>query len=109
MRYDLRRRTATALVRRSFDTRWHEEDALDEYERRLDSCRERWEHPLVLPIVLLQVQLYRTEEEVFANNGEVLSLEVCNFRELYSFSRCCFVAASTIEYTLEMEICLIET
>lgn len=75
MRYDLRRKTATALVRRSFDTRWHEEDALDEYERRLDSCRDRWEHPLVLPIVLLQVQLYRTEEQVFANNGEVLSLE----------------------------------
>ncbi|RYP75331.1 hypothetical protein DL771_002427 [Monosporascus sp. 5C6A] len=75
MRYDLRRRTATALIRRSFDARWHEEDALDEYERRLDSCRERWGHPLVLPIVLVQVQLYRTEEAVVANNDEVLLLE----------------------------------
>lgn len=75
MRYDLRRKTTTALIRRSFDTRWHEEDALDEYERRLDSCRDRWSHPLVLPIVLLQVQLYRTEEAVVANNGEVLMLE----------------------------------
>ncbi|RYP72767.1 hypothetical protein DL769_004383 [Monosporascus sp. CRB-8-3] len=76
MRYDMRRRTATALIRRSLDTRLHEEDALDEYERRLDSCRERWAHPLVLPIVLVQVQLYRTEEAVVANNDEVLMLEL---------------------------------
>lgn len=75
MRYDLRRKTTTALIRRSFDARWHEEDALDEYERRLDSSRDRWSHPLVLPIILLQVQLYRTEEAVVANNGEVLMLE----------------------------------
>ncbi|RYP11392.1 hypothetical protein DL764_000046 [Monosporascus ibericus] len=76
MRYDVRRRTTTALIRRSLDTRVHEEDALDEYEGRLDSCRERWAHPLVLPIVLVQVQLYRTEEAVVANNDEVLMLEL---------------------------------
>ncbi|KAI1381606.1 hypothetical protein F4677DRAFT_130821 [Hypoxylon crocopeplum] len=75
MAYKLRTRTATALIRRSFDTRWHDEDALDEYERRLDSCRARWSHPLVLPVVLLQVQLFRTEEAVQANNAEVLELE----------------------------------
>lgn len=75
MAYKLRTRTATALVRRSFDTRWHADDALDEYERRLDSCRARWSHPLVLPVVLLQVQLFRTEEAVQANNAEVLELE----------------------------------
>ncbi|KAI1341858.1 hypothetical protein F5Y15DRAFT_349293 [Xylariaceae sp. FL0016] len=75
MKYDLRSRTATALIRRSFDTRWHDEDALDEYEKRLDSCRGRWSHPLVLPVVLLQVQLFRTEEAVQSNNGEVLFLE----------------------------------
>ncbi|KAI0911373.1 hypothetical protein F4823DRAFT_586257 [Ustulina deusta] len=75
MTYTLRTKTTTALVRRSFDTRWHDEDALDEYERRFDSCRARWAHPLVLPIVLLQVQLLRTEEAVIANNGEVLLLE----------------------------------
>ncbi|KAF2967136.1 hypothetical protein GQX73_g6436 [Xylaria multiplex] len=75
MSYKLRTKTTTALVRRSFDTRWHDEDALDEYERRFDSCRSRWAHPLVLPIVLLQVQLLRTEEAVIANNGEVLLLE----------------------------------
>lgn len=75
MAYKLRTRTATALIRRSFDTRWHDEDALDEYERRLDSCRARWSHPLVLPVVLLQVQLFRTEEAVQANNAEVLALE----------------------------------
>ncbi|KAI1101173.1 hypothetical protein F4804DRAFT_21221 [Jackrogersella minutella] len=75
MAYKLRTRTTTALIRRSFDTRWHAEDALDEYERRLDSCRARWSHPLVLPVVLLQVQLFRTEEAVQANNAEVLELE----------------------------------
>ncbi|KAI1480459.1 hypothetical protein F4774DRAFT_84438 [Daldinia eschscholtzii] len=75
MAYKLKSKTTTALIRRSFDTRWHAEDALDEYERRLDSCRARWSHPLILPIVLLQVQLFRTEEAVNANNAEVLELE----------------------------------
>lgn len=75
MAYNLRTKTTTALIRRSFDARWHDEDALDEYERRLDSCRGRWAHPLILPIVLLQVQLLRTEEAVIANNSEVLVLE----------------------------------
>lgn len=75
MTYKLKSKTTTALIRRSFDARWHQDDALDEYERRLDSSRSRWSHPLVLPIVLLQVQLYRTEEAVMANNGEVLLLE----------------------------------
>ncbi|KAI0407789.1 hypothetical protein F4802DRAFT_551243 [Xylaria palmicola] len=75
MTYNLRTNNTTAMIRRSFDTRWHDEDALDEYERRLDSCRAHWAHPLVLPIVLLQVQLQRTEEAVIANNGEVLLLE----------------------------------
>ncbi|KAI4594582.1 hypothetical protein KJ359_007670 [Pestalotiopsis sp. 9143b] len=75
MKYELRNRTTTALIRRSFDTRWHDEFSLDEYERRLDASRDRWAHPLVLPTVLLQVQLLRTEEAVVANNGEVLELE----------------------------------
>jgi hypothetical protein len=75
MTYNIRSRTTTSLIRRSFDTRWHDEDALDEYERRLDASRDRWAHPLVLPTVLLQVQLLRTEEAVVANNGEVLELE----------------------------------
>ncbi|KAI0205680.1 hypothetical protein F4808DRAFT_240894 [Astrocystis sublimbata] len=75
MTYNIRTKVTTALIRRSFDTRWHDEDALDEYEKRFDSCRARWAHPLVLPIVLLQVQLLRTEEAVIANNGEVLLLE----------------------------------
>jgi hypothetical protein len=67
MTYKLRTKITTALIWRSFDKRWHDEDALD-------SCRARWAHPLVLPIVLLQVQLLRTEEAVIANNGEVLLL-----------------------------------
>ncbi|KAH8651429.1 hypothetical protein BX600DRAFT_473550 [Xylariales sp. PMI_506] len=75
MTYDLRDQTTTALIRRSFDTRWHDEESLDEYERRLDSARDRWVHPLVLPTVLLQVQLLRMEEAVVSNNAEVLEME----------------------------------
>lgn len=75
MSYNLKTRTTTALIRRSFDTRWHDEEALNEYEQRLTACQELWGHPLVLPIVLLQVQLLRTEEAVLANNEEVLELE----------------------------------
>lgn len=75
MNYDLQTRTTTALIRRSFDTRWHDEYALNEYERRIDSSRDHWAHPLVLPTVLLQVQLLRMEETIVANNGEVLELE----------------------------------
>lgn len=75
MTYDVRSKTTSSLIRRSFDTRWHDEDALDEYERRLDASRDRWAHPLVLPTVLLQVQLLRCEEAVVSNNGEVLELE----------------------------------
>lgn len=75
MSYKLKTRTTNALIRRSFDTRWHDDDALDEYEKRLDASRSLWAHPLVLPIVLLQVQFLRTEEEVVANNDEVLDLE----------------------------------
>ncbi|KAK6856174.1 hypothetical protein PG995_008325 [Apiospora arundinis] len=75
MAYKLKTRTTTALIRRSFDTRWHDDDALDEYEKRLEASRSLWAHPLVLPIVLLQVQFLRTEEEVVANNDEVLELE----------------------------------
>lgn len=75
MTYKIQTRTTTALIRRSFDTRWHDDDALDEYEKRLEASRSLWAHPLVLPIVLLQVQFLRTEEEVVANNDEVLELE----------------------------------
>ncbi|GAP85573.1 hypothetical protein SAMD00023353_1301690 [Rosellinia necatrix] len=75
MTYSLHTKTTTALIRRSFDTRWHDEDSLNEYEQRFDSCRARWAHPLVLPIVLLQVQMLRTEEAVIANNCDVLQLE----------------------------------
>ncbi|KAI0970886.1 hypothetical protein F4678DRAFT_472869 [Xylaria arbuscula] len=75
MTYTLRTKTTTALVRHSFDGKRHCEDAVSEYERRLDSCRARWAHPLVLPVVLLQVQLLRTEEAVKANDEEVHLLE----------------------------------
>lgn len=75
MTYKLRTRTTNALIRKSFNTRWHDEDALDEYEQRLDSCRSRWTHPFVLPVVMLQVQLLRMEERVLENNQDVKELE----------------------------------
>ncbi|KAI1287754.1 hypothetical protein F5Y03DRAFT_389298 [Xylaria venustula] len=75
MTYTLGTKTTTALVRHSFDAKRKCEDAVSEYERRLDSCRARWAHPLVLPVVLIQVQLLRTEDAVKANDEEVHLLE----------------------------------
>ncbi|KAL4729978.1 hypothetical protein ACLX1H_002007 [Fusarium chlamydosporum] len=50
-------------------------DDLDEYDHRLESCRTHWAHPLIMPVVLLQVQFMRCEEAVSENNSNVALLE----------------------------------
>ncbi|KAM5356085.1 hypothetical protein ACJ41O_002731 [Fusarium nematophilum] len=75
MTYDIRERTATILVRQSWEPRRHNLDDLDEYDHRLESCRTHWAHPLIMPVVLLQVQFMRCEEAVIENNANVASLE----------------------------------
>lgn len=75
MTYDIRDRSATILVRQSWEPRRHNLDDLDEYDHRLESCRAHWAHPLIMPVVLLQVQFMRCEEAVIDNNANVASLE----------------------------------
>ncbi|KAM0079363.1 hypothetical protein ACKRZS_008451 [Fusarium odoratissimum] len=75
MTYDVRERSATILVRQSWEPRRHNLDDLDEYDHRLESCRNHWAHPLIMPVVLLQVQFMRCEEAVIENNSNVAHLE----------------------------------
>lgn len=75
MTYDVPTRSATILVRQSWEPRRHNLDDLDEYDHRLESCRAHWAHPLIMPVVLLQVQFMRCEEAVMDNNTNVASLE----------------------------------
>ncbi|GKU00613.1 hypothetical protein FLAG1_02934 [Fusarium langsethiae] len=75
MTYNVRERSATILVRQSWEPRRHNMDDLDEYDHRLESCRTHWAHPLIMPVVLLQVQFMRCEEAVSENNSNVAHLE----------------------------------
>ncbi|KAM0564063.1 hypothetical protein ACHAPJ_000271 [Fusarium lateritium] len=75
MTYNVRERSATILVRQSWEPRRHNLDDLDEYDHRLESCRAHWAHPLITPVVLLQVQFMRCEEAVIENNSNVAHLE----------------------------------
>lgn len=75
MTYDVKRRTATILIRQSLEPRRQNLDELDEYDHRLESCRGHWCHPLVMPVILLQVQFMRCEEVVAENSLDVISLE----------------------------------
>ncbi|KAF7550463.1 hypothetical protein G7Z17_g5723 [Cylindrodendrum hubeiense] len=74
-RADRYSRSATILVRQSWEPRRHNLDDLDEYDHRLESCRAHWAHPLIMPVVLLQVQFMRCEEAVSDNNMNVAALE----------------------------------
>ncbi|KAK7430876.1 hypothetical protein QQZ08_002666 [Neonectria magnoliae] len=75
MTYNVNTRSATILVRQSWEPRRHNLDDLDEYDHRLESCRAHWAHPLIMPVVLLQVQFMRCEEAVSDNNMNVTVLE----------------------------------
>lgn len=75
MTYNVHTRSATILVRQSWEPRRHNLDDLDEYDHRLESCRAHWAHPLIMPVVLLQVQFMRCEEAVSDNNMNVAALE----------------------------------
>lgn len=75
MTYDIPTRSASILIRQSWEPRRHTLDDLDEYDHRLESCRAHWAHPLVMPVVLLQVQFMRCEEAVGENNANVSSVE----------------------------------
>lgn len=75
MTYDVHTRETTILIRQSWEPRRHRLDDLDEYDHRLESCRDHWAHPLVMPVVLLQVDFMRCEEGVAFNTLDVVALE----------------------------------
>lgn len=75
MTYSLAERTTTVLIRQSFDPQRHSEGDLAQYDGRMQACRAHWAHPLVIPVMLLQVQFARTERAVAENQSEVLAVE----------------------------------
>lgn len=75
MTYSIPDRLTTVLIRQSYDPYHHGIDDVDEYAKRMEACRSHWAHPLVTPVVLLQVQFARTELAVAENNNDVNKLE----------------------------------
>jgi len=75
MTYSIPDRLTTVLIRQSYDPLHHGIDDVDEYAQRMEACRSHWAHPLVTPVVLLQVQFARTESAVAENNADVNKLE----------------------------------
>lgn len=75
MTYSIPDRLTTVLIRQSYDPYHHGIDDVDEYAKRMEACRSHWAHPLVTPVVLLQVQFARTEMAVAENNNDVNKLE----------------------------------
>jgi hypothetical protein len=75
MTYNVSTRNTVILIRQSWEPRRHRLDDLDEYDDRLESCREHWAHPLVMPVILLQVQFMRCEEAVSDNSLDVVAVE----------------------------------
>ncbi|KAL2212271.1 hypothetical protein CC79DRAFT_1329589 [Sarocladium strictum] len=73
--YDVQKRSTVILVRQSWEPRRYSTDDLDEYDHRLESCRGHWAHPLIMPVIMLQVQFMRCEEAVADNSLDVISLE----------------------------------
>lgn len=75
MTYDVATRSTTVLVRQSWDPARHGVDELEQYEGRMQACKAHWAHPLVIPVVLLQVQFGRMERAVAECHAEVIVVE----------------------------------
>jgi hypothetical protein len=75
MTYNITSRLTTVLIRQSYDPYHHQIDDVDEYSERMEACRAHWSHPLVTPVVLLQVQFASTEKALAENNIDVNMLE----------------------------------
>lgn len=75
MTYSVAERNTTLLIRESFDPQRHSVEDIDGYDQRMQACRAHWAHPLVVPVVLLQVQFSRTERAVADNHSEVIEVE----------------------------------
>lgn len=75
MTYRIADRTTTILIRQSFDPYKHDVDDLEQYDTRMQACKSHWAHPLLIPVMLLQVQFARTERAVAENHSEVIAVE----------------------------------
>ncbi|KAJ0108741.1 hypothetical protein J7T55_011231 [Diaporthe amygdali] len=75
MTHSVSDRITTILVRQSFDANQHTVEDLDQYDKRMQTCKSHWAHPLVIPVMLLQVQFAWTERAVAENHSEVVAVE----------------------------------
>lgn len=75
MTYSIAERTTTTLIRQSFDPYKHEVEDLEQYGSRMQACKNHWAHPLLIPVMLLQVQFTRTERAVAEAHSEVIAVE----------------------------------
>ncbi|KAF3763416.1 hypothetical protein M406DRAFT_261384 [Cryphonectria parasitica EP155] len=86
MTYIVTDRTTTTLIRQSSFVEPHQNnsnsnggggggDDLEQYDTRMQACKSHWAHPLVIPVMLLQVQFASTERAVAENHSEVLAVE----------------------------------
>ncbi|KAK7739750.1 hypothetical protein SLS53_005720 [Cytospora paraplurivora] len=75
MTHSIPDRTTTILIRQSFDEALHEPEELEQYDKRMQTCKSQWAHPLVVPVMLLQVQYAASERAVSDNHSEVLAVE----------------------------------
>ncbi|KAK0665472.1 hypothetical protein QBC41DRAFT_306108 [Cercophora samala] len=73
--YSIPDRTATMLLRQSYDPHIHDMDELEQYGERMQACKPHWAHPLVTPVVLLQMQFLLSERAVAENEKETSKVE----------------------------------
>ncbi|KAK1760083.1 hypothetical protein QBC47DRAFT_448698 [Echria macrotheca] len=73
--YSIPQRTATMLIRQSYDGFIHHPGQLDEYSQRMQACEAVWAHPLVTPVIMLQAQFALSEEAVTGNGRQITVLE----------------------------------
>lgn len=75
MTYSIADRTTTTLIRQSYDHLQHDIDDLEQYDTRMQACKQHWAHPLLIPVILLQMQFSRTERAVAENHTQVIAVE----------------------------------
>lgn len=75
MTHSILDRTTTILVRQSFDVNQHNVKDLNQYEKRMQTCRSHWVHPLIIPIILLQVQFIWIERAMAKNHSKLITVK----------------------------------
>ncbi|KAK4187036.1 hypothetical protein QBC35DRAFT_515753 [Podospora australis] len=73
--YSIPDRTATMLMRQSYDPHLHDIDELEQYGERMEACEAHWAHPLVMPVIMLQVQFSLSERALAENHKDIINVE----------------------------------